>query len=66
MCIGEKRKLWCAPSIAYGERGIGPIPPNAALIFETELVDIAGVKKEEPQGEKEKKEDDEEVKKDEL
>ncbi|KAI5948881.1 FPR2 [Candida theae] len=50
MCIGEKRKLWCAPSIAYGERGIGPIPPNAALIFETELVDIAGVKKEESGG----------------
>lgn len=68
MCIGEKRKLWCHPSIAYGEHGIGPIPPNAALIFETELVDIAGVKKEE-EGEEEKKDakgDDEEIERDEL
>lgn len=72
MCIGEKRKLWCHPSIAYGEHGIGPIPPNAALIFETELVDIAGVKKEEEEEKEVKKAkedvngDDEEIERDEL
>ncbi|RLV92997.1 hypothetical protein JA1_002779 [Spathaspora sp. JA1] len=43
MCIGEVRELWCHPNVAYGERGIGPIPPNSPLIFKAELVDIAGV-----------------------
>ncbi|CAX45586.1 peptidyl-prolyl cis-trans isomerase, putative [Candida dubliniensis CD36] len=47
MCIGEKRELWCHPNVAYGSNGIGPIPPNSALIFTAELVDIAGVDKEE-------------------
>lgn len=64
MCIGEKRRLWCHPNIAYGENGIGPIPPNAALIFETELVDIAGVKSEkdeQEQGEEEEEEEEEVV-----
>ncbi|EGW32482.1 uncharacterized protein SPAPADRAFT_61550 [Spathaspora passalidarum NRRL Y-27907] len=43
MCKGEVRELWCHPNVAYGERGIGPIPPNSALIFKAELFDIAGV-----------------------
>ncbi|RCK64109.1 hypothetical protein Cantr_10720 [Candida viswanathii] len=46
MCIGEKRLLTCQPSAAYGEKGIGPIPPNAVLQFYVELMDIAGVDKE--------------------
>ncbi|KAI5962424.1 FPR2 [Candida pseudojiufengensis] len=62
MCIGEKRTLWCDSSICYGERGIGPIPGGSNLIFETELVSIAGVKSEEV----EDLENDDEVSKDEL
>ncbi|KAK3066363.1 hypothetical protein LTR53_017322 [Teratosphaeriaceae sp. CCFEE 6253] len=43
MCPGEGRKLTIPPELAYGERGIGPIPAGATLVFETEMVDIAGV-----------------------
>ncbi|EGE06885.1 FK506-binding protein [Trichophyton mentagrophytes] len=41
MAIGEKRKLTIPPKLAYGDKGIGPIPGGATLIFETELVDIS-------------------------
>ncbi|KAF2275776.1 uncharacterized protein EI97DRAFT_433721 [Westerdykella ornata] len=47
MCPGEKRKLTIQPEWAYGERGVGPIPANSVLIFETELVSIEGVDKDE-------------------
>ncbi|GAB0139010.1 hypothetical protein EsDP_00007229 [Epichloe bromicola] len=52
MCIGEKRTLTIAPGLAYGERGIGPIPPGSTLVFETELVGIAGVAPPEKEDEK--------------
>lgn len=47
MCIGDKRKLTIPPEFGYGDRGMGPIPGGSTLIFETELMGIEGVEKEE-------------------
>ena len=38
--VGGKIILYCPPSLAYGSRRVGTIPPDSVLIFEIELVDI--------------------------
>ena len=38
--VGEKATLLIPSQLAYGERGVGPIPPNTPLKFEVEIVEI--------------------------
>lgn len=40
MKVGERRRIEVPAEIAYGSRARGPIPANATLIFEMELVEI--------------------------
>ncbi len=40
MQIGERRVMYLPSDYGYGSRGQGPIPPNAVLIFDVELLGV--------------------------
>jgi FKBP-type peptidyl-prolyl cis-trans isomerase len=38
---GDEWLLYVPPSLGYGDRSAGPIPPNSVLVFKLELIDVA-------------------------
>lgn len=48
MVVGEKRRMWIPASLAYGSRGMPGIPPNSALTFDVELLDVIAAPKPPP------------------
>lgn len=50
MPVGSKYEIYVPADLAYGPGGNGPIPPNSALIFEVELLEIAEAEEVEENG----------------
>lgn len=40
MKVGGQRILVIPPEMAYGDAGIGPIPPKATLVFSIDLIEV--------------------------
>ncbi|HSI17505.1 MAG TPA: FKBP-type peptidyl-prolyl cis-trans isomerase [Sphingomonas sp.] len=39
MTKGAKYRFWIKPSLAYGDKAVGPIPAHSVLVFDLELLD---------------------------
>ena len=40
MARGAKYRLWIKPELGYGSEATGPIPANAVLVFDVEMLDF--------------------------
>ena len=42
MRVGGQRRLIIPPNLGFGTAGSDPVPPNATLVFDIELLDVQG------------------------